>query len=995
MTETKFRPQRSQTPVTRVVSPRLRRLLYVVFALTGLLAGNGAYLATITGMEWFTGHTYQNYFYQFMFLGHLVLGLLLVVPFLIFGLAHMLAARKRKKKMAVRIGYALFATGIVALGTGLLLMRIGGFDLKQPAARSTVYWLHVLLPLGAAWLYVLHRLAGPRIKWKVGLGYAGAVAAVTLAMVLLHSHDPREWHTTGPASGARYFEPSLARTSTGDFIPAKSLMNDGYCKKCHADVHSQWAGSAHHGSSFSNPVYFASVAETRETAMQIDGNVQASRWCAGCHDAVPFFSGAFDDPEFDMLSDSTAGAGITCSVCHSITNVNTTQGNASYTIEEPAHYPFAYSDNSVLQWINNQLVKAKPSFHKQSMLKPFHKTAEFCSVCHKVNLPGELTRYKEFLRGQNHYDSYLLSGVSGHGARSFYYPPTAQANCNGCHMPLVASDDFGAAFFKDAKQLSVHNHLFPGANTGLPWLHKDSTTVALQQDFLKEALRVDIFGVREGGAIDGKLTAPLQKQAAPELSPGKSYLLEVVIRTLKVGHHFTQGTVDSNEVWLDVTVRSGDRIIGRSGDMDASQGNEVDPYAHRVNVFMLDNKGQRISRRNAQDIYTPFYNHQMPPGAGQTVHYEIVLPDDLKSAVTVEVTLNYRKFDQHLMQFTADKNREAGRTIRGDNARSAEEPGVYMNKLPVTLLATDKLTFPLAGQPSTAAGQPAAKPVTAESGFPEWQRWNDYGIGLLLTGRSQLRQAQEAFREVEKRERWDGPLNLARAYNSEGLLDEATAALQRAAKHRDKPGFPHWTWAWLSGVVNRQQGNFPAAIQNLRTVVDSGFPSAKKRGFDFSYDYMVLNELGGALFDLGSKRQRQDRLPEAQQHWQEAVKVFHRTLAIDSENAPAHYHLGRLYEVLSQPELAEKHRQLHARYKVDDSARNKVLLLASQKYPAASHAAAAVVKYPLQRRGAPGLPANENRQTSQAERQDTSHDTSHNKDGAAADESNPPEPDGN
>ncbi len=956
----------SPPPITRkrggrVVSSRLRKLLYVVFGLTGLLAGNGAYLATITALEWFTGHTYQNYFYQFMFLGHLALGLLLLLPFLVFGFVHMLAARKRKKKIAIRIGYALFGVGIVVLVTGLLLMRISGFDLKQPAARSVVYWLHVLLPLAAAWLYVLHRLAGPRIKWKVGLAYAGGVAVVTLAMVMMHSHDPREWYVTGPASGAAYFEPSLARTSTGDFIPSKALMNDHYCKKCHPDVHAQWAASAHHGSSFSNPAYFASVAETREVAMKLDGNVQAARWCAGCHDAVPFFSGAFDDPEFDMLTDETAGAGITCSVCHSITNVNTTQGNASYTIEEPAHYPFAYSENPMLQWLNNQLVKAKPSFHKQSMLKPFHKTAEFCSVCHKVNLPGELTRYKEFLRGQNHYDSYLLSGVSGHGARSFYYPPTAQENCNGCHMPLVASNDFGAGFFNDAKQLSVHNHLFPGANTGLAWLNNDAATVVKQQDFLKESLRVDIFGLREGGVIDGKLQAPLQNDNPPQLSPGKPYLLEVVIRTLKVGHHFTQGTVDSNEIWLDVTVRSGDRIIGRSGGIDEAAGNAVDPYAHRVNVFMLDNQGRRISRRNAQDIFTPFYNHQIPPGAGQAVHYEIDLPEDLNAPVTVDVKLNYRKFDQTFMQFTADKNQEAGRTIRGakdsDKDASQEKP-VYINRLPITILAEDTMAFPLEGQELAQGEAPAGN----DKDFPQWQRWNDYGIGLLLSGRSQLRQAQDAFAEVEKLDRWDGPMNLARAFNKEGQLNRATDALQRAAKHREKAGFPHWTWAWLTGVVNRQQGNFPAAIQNLRTVVDEGFPTARSRGFDFSLDYMVLNELGGALFDLGTKRNRQDRVEEAKEHWREAVEVFQRTLKIDSENASAHYHLERLYALLEQQELAGKHRELHARYKVDDSAPNRVLLSASKRYPAASFAAAAVVKYPLQRRGAPELPAQEGRQ---------------------------------
>ena len=79
-----------------------------------------------------------------------------------------------------------------------------------------------------------------------------------------------------------------------------------------------------------------------------------------------------------------------------------------------------------------------------------HRTAEFCSTCHKVHIPGALNDYKEFLRGQNHYDSFILSGVSGRGARSFYYPPKAEARCAGCHMPLRPSRDFGAQAFDDS-----------------------------------------------------------------------------------------------------------------------------------------------------------------------------------------------------------------------------------------------------------------------------------------------------------------------------------------------------------------------------------------------------------------------------------------------------------------------------------------------------------------------------------------------------------------
>ena len=69
----------------RAISPRVRILLVIVLTLFSLLLANGLYLSTITFSEWWTGLTYQNWFYQLMFLGHLVLGLLLVVPVIVFG----------------------------------------------------------------------------------------------------------------------------------------------------------------------------------------------------------------------------------------------------------------------------------------------------------------------------------------------------------------------------------------------------------------------------------------------------------------------------------------------------------------------------------------------------------------------------------------------------------------------------------------------------------------------------------------------------------------------------------------------------------------------------------------------------------------------------------------------------------------------------------------------------------------------------------------------
>ena len=919
----------------RAVGPRLRRLLYLIFVLVALLFANSGYLSSVTLLEWARGETYQDYFYQYMFLAHLVMGLLLIIPVIVFGFVHMWYAKDRRNRRAVRIGYVLFIAAIAILVSGLLLVRIGGFDLRQPLARSTVYWLHVVCPLVVVWLYWLHRLAGPRIKWRIGGTFAGIAAVAIVAMVALQLQDPRQWNAIGPDSGTQYFEPSLARTVSGNFIPADAMMNDEYCLNCHADVHKQWSDSVHRFSSFNNPPYLASVSETREVSLARDGSVQASRWCAGCHDPVPFFSGAFDDPNFDMLSHKTAQAGITCTVCHAITNINSVRGNADYTIEEPLHYPFATSKNGVLQWVNHQLVKAKPSFHKRTFLKPFHREAEFCSTCHKVHLPKALNHYKEFLRGQNHYDPYLFSGVSGHGARSFYYPPKAVDNCSKCHMPLVASNDFGAKMFDQAAELSVHDHLFPSANTGIAWLRDRDEIIAAHREFLKDVMRVDIFGIREDGEIDGKLTAPL-RPIVPPVKPGDKLLLETVVRTLKLGHLFSQGTVDSNEIWLDVNVTSGDRVIGRSGAIDTQHHNEVDPWSHFINVFMLDKDGNRIDRRNAQDIFTPLYNHQIPPGAGQTVHYELKIPRDVTEPVKAEVRLQYRKFDSQYMDFVAKRNEKLGQTIRG------HQPGNdYTNRLPITTMAMDTVIFPLQGS-DVSVDNPTPK-------IPVWQRWNDYGIGLLLKGKAELRQAEEAFLEVEKLDRYDGPLNLARVLNTEGRLDEAVDALNRADNYRDTEGYPRWTWAWLSGVVNSQQGRLEEAEQNFRSVLEDSTEEMRERGFDFSLDITVVNLRGRNLFDLGVIRDRQGRQEEARAFYDLAIEQFQKTLQIDPEDVTAHFNLHRLYETLGNEDLAAKHQKLHLRYKPDDNATGRAVRLAREKYPAADHAAEAVVIYQLDR----------------------------------------------
>jgi len=496
-------------------------------------------------------------------------------------------------------------------------------------------------------------------------------------------------------------------------------------------------------------------------------------------------------------------------------------------------------------------------------------------------------------------------------------------------MPVKESDDFGARVLDDTGVLKVHDHLFPSANTGIPHiLNLPEWVNQAHADFNAGVMRVDLVGIRQavvGGrslGIEGPLTAPLRPEV-PALEPGQSYLLETVVRTLKMGHLFTQGTADSNEVWVDVRVTDGaGQAVGRSGGL--GEGNGVDPWSHFINAFVLDREGRRIDRRNAQDIFVALYSHQIPPGAADVMHYLLQVPPGVVGPLTVEVKLRYRKFDTTYMRFVND------------------DPG-YVNDLPILTLASDRVVFPVAGQgAATASGEAASAPPPE----PLWQRWNDYGIALLRQGA--LRQAAEAFHQVEALGRPDGPLNLARVYLEQGTVqDQAIAALERAAAFQD-PQAPAWTVAWFTGLVNKQNGFLDEAIANFRSIVEGDNAALRERGFDFSQDYRVLNELAETLFERAS----QERGEAREAILAEAVGLYQRVLELDPENVPAHFNLARIYRTLGQEEPAAEHLALYRKYKPDDNARGQAINAARARYPAASEAANAIPVYDLQRPGA-------------------------------------------
>ncbi|MBV9624521.1 MAG: hypothetical protein JOZ14_11130, partial [Acidobacteria bacterium] len=727
-------------------------------------------------------------------------------------LAALLFEKLRYRSNIERLGWVLIAASALF---GILLIRIG-------TARAEWNWLYlhiVLALLGtgilvAAWIGhrgVLSRgSSGAFLRYGVCLVMLAALSAAgwyvrnsrwrSSARIHNPADPPASMDQEGDGPGGDFF-PSSAQVYGHQKIPSKFFMESDSCQRCHADIYRQWFSSAHHFSSFNNQWYRKSIEY-----MQDRVGTKPSKWCGGCHDPAVLYSGMMDTPIKQIVHRPEAQAGLGCMMCHSIARVKSTMGQGDFYLEYPKLHELAASKNPVVRTLHDFLVKLNPEPHRRVFLKPFMRdqTAEFCSSCHKVHLDVPVNHYR-WIRGFNEYDNWQASGISGQGGRSFYYPPRSQ-QCADCHMPLTHSADRGNI------NGFVHSHRFPGANTAVPTANEDADQLKLTENFLKSGiLSVDVFAVSPepaeakpvaipqsdtattfavGEEAETK-TAPATTAANPVSAPldrvqpflrrGDTVRVDVVVRTKKVGHFFPGGTVDAYDTWVELKADDDKgQTIFWSGMVEDNGKGPVEKGAHFYRSLQIDEHGNPINKRNAWSTRSVVYVRLIPPGAADTVHYRMQVPEGTGDKVTLRARLCYRKFSWWNTQFAfagvADpRQAKADQGPGHDDAKyvftgslagvSAKEEKIP--DVPVVTIAESQVVLPVVPRST-----PSAKPQTflrAE----DWQRWNDYGIGLLLE--SDLKGAEAAFQKVTEIDprNPDGWVNIGRAAVQEGDMDRA------------------------------------------------------------------------------------------------------------------------------------------------------------------------------------------------------------------------------
>lgn len=869
---------------------------------------------------------------------HLAVGVLAFLLLVVF-----LVPLLRSATNVARLGWILLAAGTVL---GVVLIKIGtplrlwnwlyahivlsllGVLLLAASWLNSKGWLgqtNVIRALRFASLAILALALSAGLWWARKVGWRDARANRIINPRMAPAAMDRE----GDGASGKFF-PSSAQTIHDVNIPSQYFMKSDACKRCHADIYEQWNSSVHHFSSFNNQWYRKSIEYMQDVV-----GVKPSKWCAGCHDPALLYSGLFDTPIKKIVNRPEARAGLGCLMCHSIVEVKSTMGQGDFFLEYPKLHELAANENPVIRSLHDFVVRLNPEPHRRTFLKPFMRseTAEFCSSCHKVHLDVPVNHYR-WIRGFNEYDNWQASGISGEGARSFYYPKSAM-NCADCHMPLVRSHDDGNL------QGFVHSHRFPGANTAVPTANEDQTQLDATRKFLQaNQLSVDIFAIspegkelaapvrnelgkqelsttfavgEESEAVLPKgevgevraITAPIDRTEAA-VRRGDDVRVDVVVRTRGVGHFFPGGTVDAFDVWLELqaTEERGQTIFW-SGQVEDHGKGPVDAGAHFYRSLQIDGHGHVINKRNAWATRSVVYVHLIPPGAADTVHYHLHVPEKGGDKITLHARLNYRKFSWYNTQFSfagvevpetkQPSSNEKITTPDYDDRQfvfTGDTSNVSGNikaipDLPVTVLAEDTKTLLVVPRNALA---PQPKTVSLKE---EWTRWNDYGIGLFLQG--DLKGAAAAFEKITEADPQnpDGWTNIGRVLLQEGDTAGARRVLEKSLAINAKLARTNFFYA----KVLREDGDYDGAIAHFRTVLEQ-----------FPRDRVAHNELGRVLF--------------LEKRYADAVAEFQKTLAIDPEDLQAHYNLMLCYNGLGEETQAEEHKVRYLRFKADEAAQS-------------------------------------------------------------------------
>ena len=663
--------------------------------------------------------------------------------------------------------------------------------------------------------------------------------------------------------------PGNATVEGSDFLEPSAFPDAAWCGHCHQEAYSQWR-QALHSNSFRTPFYRTSV----NILMRTKG-IEFARHCDSCHNPIGVLGGALNagstaDRSFDR-------DGVTCATCHSIQSVKPLYGNGSYVMAVPSalvdeqgnRIPGKVPDADILMHLDR---------HSRAVMQDVYHTPQFCSACHKANLPPMLNDYR-WIRAFTTYDEWQTSKFSQQNPLTFY--PADYTTCQNCHMSrqAITLPDYGA------KNGKLASHRWLAGNTAVPFYYGFDDQLAKTTEFLKTGnyLNVDIFALKKVDAQQpdaGGLIAPLGSVAF-KIEPAETLQAYVVIQNKGIGHSLVPEVRDLYEAWVQFTVKdAAGADIYKSGFLKPD--GTLDYSAHSFTNRPVDVTGDFVDNHKVWAIHSVAYDNTIQAGRSALVRYEFQVPEHASGALTITASVEYRHLRQSYLNNVLGKNHPAYPVV--ELASRSRTINIGKNNLGENNLGKNK----------------AALPLSTDN--PDWMRWNNLGIGYL--DQQQYEDANHAFEQVVKLrpDYKDGYVNLGLNYIEWEKYAEARAPLEKALSLVPQVPTPIPQDArvqaralYYLALVERRERHSEAEVADLRKVVEM-YPQARD-----------------ARRELGISYYQQHRAKEA-------MEQFQALQAIDPDDLAAHYNLAILYRRMGMRKAATDEAAQFAIKRIDPGA---------------------------------------------------------------------------
>ncbi len=593
------------------------------------------------------------------------------------------------------------------------------------------------------------------------------------------------------------FTPGNIQVQGAGFIQPGAFPTAEYCGTCHQEAYSQWR-QALHSNAFRTPFYRTSVNilirdKTRGIAF--------TRHCDSCHNPIGVISGALtEDSKVDRARFDSDG--LTCTTCHSVLSLDSTNGNASLQMGVPAVIVDEKGER-IPGMVPFDMILRHPERHSKAVMHDFLRTPEFCAACHKANLPATLNDYK-FIRAFTAYDEWQQSKFSQRNPLTFYQADFT--TCQDCHMKRAANTypEYGA------KNGTFASHRWLAGNTAVPFYYGFDEQLSKTIDFLRSGnyLNVDIFALKKQN--EDKLIAPLGR-VAYNLAPNDVIEAYVVVQNKNIGHSLIPEVRDLYEAWTEFVVedQSGNEIY-HSGFLKPD--GMLDPRAHSFTNRPVTDQGEFVDNHKVYTIHSVAYDNTVSAGRSVLVRYQFRVPAGIKGAISLSARIDYRHLRQSYL----------------NNIFGTDHPAY-----PVVELASRTRTL------NIGDNQPE-DPDPADN--QDWIRWNNLGIALL--DQQQYQEAVQAFTEVIKLR----PLYVD-AYINVGLTEiswEKYESARTAIRHALSLDPDSARGLYYDGLLQRRAGNTEQEIADFRNVVEK-FPQSRDARRELGITYYQQHNNTAAL----------------------------------------------------------------------------------------------------------------------------------------------------